>query len=175
MNLITEERYGRDEVTDLVFTNYKQIDRVAHYYSMESPEVRDSVVASDEQLPVLTDFLDEEIGAGKYVVVVTADHGMQPDESTNDGFGINPTELEEDIQEEFGPVLRGIWPTEAFFHPGALEEHDVTAEEVAEFIADYRAEDNLTEVGKEFGVFEPDDRIFEMAVPAELLQGDPGC
>ena len=175
INLVKKEGYGRDDVTDLIFTNYKQIDRVAHYYSMSSAEVRDSVVATDAQLGRLTAFLDEEVGNGRYVVVVTADHGMQPDETTNDGFGINPTELENDIKAEFGDVLRGIWPTEAFFFPEALEGRDVSVEDVARFIGDYRAEDNVTEKRDDYGVFEPDDRVFDMAVPADLFREPLDC
>jgi hypothetical protein len=175
MNMIEKEKYGADDVTDLVYTNFKQIDRLGHYYSMGAKEVRDAVVTSDEQLGKMVKFLDKEVGEGRYVLAVTADHGQQPDEATNDGFGINPTALEEDIKAEFGPVLRGIWPTEAFFLPGALEENDVTAEEVASFIGDYRAQDNITEESRDFGSFEPDDRVFDMAVPAELLEEGVEC
>ena len=175
MNLIKEDGYGKDNVTDFLFTNFKQIDRVGHYYSMASKEVEDSVAESDRQLGALVDFLDEEVGEGRYLIALTADHGQQPDEAVNNGFGINPTELEEDIKSEFGPVLRGIWPTEAFFFPGALEENDVTVEEVAEFIGDYRADDNIVEERSDFGAFEPDDRVFEMAVPAELFEGGFDC
>ena len=174
MRLIEKEGYGKDDVTDFLFTNFKQIDRVGHYYSMASKEVRDSVVESDQQLGDIVDFLDDEVGRGRYLLALTADHGQQPDDDVNNGFGINPTELEEDIKAEFGPVLRGIWPTEAFFLPGALEENDVTVEEVAEFIGDYRAGDNVTEE-RDFGVFEADDRVFEMAVPAELFEGELEC
>ena len=70
---------------------------------------------------------------------------------------------------------RGIWPTEAFFFPGALAEHDVTVEEVARFIGDYRAEDNVTEDTGDFGSFEPDDRVFDMAIPSDLLEGGFEC
>ena len=173
--LIETEGYGNDEVTDFLFTNFKQIDRVGHYFSMESDEVRDSIEASDAELGRIVDFLDAEVGAGRYVVVVTADHGMQPDEEVTDGFGINPTELEEDLKEEFGDVIRGVWPTEVFFFPEALEEGEVSVEEVARFIGDYRVEDNVTEDTGGFGSFEPDDRLFDMAVPADLLEGGFGC
>jgi predicted AlkP superfamily pyrophosphatase or phosphodiesterase len=175
MDLVEEEGYGDDEVTDFLFTNFKQIDRVGHYFSMESDEVRDSIEVTDAELGRIVDFLDDEVGSGRYVVVVTADHGMQPDEEEIDGFGINPTELEEDLKEEFGDVVRGVWPTEVFFFPEALENNEVDVEEVARFIGDYRVEDNVTEETAGFGSFEPDDRLFEMAIPAELLEGGIGC
>ena len=175
INLVSEDGYGEDDITDFLFTNFKQIDRVGHYFSMDSAEVRDSIEETDEQLGRIVDFLDEEVGTGRYVVAVTADHGMQPDEEVIDGFGINPTQLEEDLKEEFGDVVRGVWPTEVFFFPEALEQGDVDVEEVARFIGDYRVEDNFTEETGSFGSFEPDDRLFEMAVPADLLEGGFVC
>ena len=168
-NLIAKEGYGRDKVTDLLFTNFKQIDRDAHYYSMEAPEVRDAMVASDEELGRIADFLDRRVGKGNYVIVVTADHGMQPDAPYVDGYGINPTALEEDIKAEFGPVLRGIWPTEAYVFPDNVKQEGVTVEELARFIGDYRLQDNVAE-GDETGQFGPSDRVFAMAVPSAILK-----
>ncbi len=175
MNMIQGEGYGRDKITDFLFTNFKQIDRLGHYHSMHGTEVRDALVESDKQLGALVDFLDEQVGEGRYVVVVTADHGQQPDDEVIDGFGINPTELEADIKAEFGPILRGIWPTEAFFFPGKLAEYDVTVEEVARFIGDYRVRDNLGEGDRFLGEFDFNDRIFTMAIPSHLLEKDLDC
>ena len=175
MNLIRKEGYGSDDITDFIYTNFKQIDRVGHYFSMHSDEVRDSVVASDEELGHIVEFLNEEVGEGRYVLAVTADHGQQPDEEVIDGFGINPTQLEEDLKAEFGDIVRGVWPTEVFFFPGALQESAVTIEEVSRFIGDYRAEDNVTPDTGGFGGFEPDDRVFDLAIPAEMLERGVEC
>ena len=171
-NLISREGYGRDEVTDLLFTNYKQIDRLGHYFNMASSEVHEAVVATDRALGRLVAFLDEEVGRGASVLVITADHGQQPDATAIDGYGIDPNELERDIDAEFGPVTRAAWPTEVFLYPDALEDHDVTVAEVARFIAGYRLEDNTTraiEGVSGAGVFDPDDRLFSMAIPSEML------
>ena len=175
INLVRTDGYGDDDVTDFLFTNFKQIDRVGHYLSMGAEEVRLSIEASDEQLGNIVDFLDEEVGRGRYVLMLTADHGMQPDEEVNDGFGINPTHLEEDLKAEFGDVIRGVWPTEVFFFPEALESGEVSVEEVARFIGDYRVKDNFTEDTGGLGMFEADDRIFEMAIPADMLTRGIEC
>lgn len=174
-DVIRTEGYGKDEVTDFLFTNYKQIDRVGHYFSMESPEVRQSIEVTDEQLGELVSFLDQTVGPGNYVVTVTADHGMQPDEEVLNSFGINPTELEQDLKEEFGDVIRGVWPTEVFFFPEALTSGEVDVDEVARFIGDYRVEDNFTEETAGSGRFAADDRLFDMAVPSDLLERPPAC
>ena len=93
--LIEREGFGADDVPDLLFTNYKQIDRVGHYFNMDSEEVHDSLVETDEQLGNVVDFLDSEVGAGEYTVVITADHGQQPDAKAIDGYGIDPREAEQ--------------------------------------------------------------------------------
>jgi arylsulfatase A-like enzyme len=175
--LISAEGYGDDNVTDLLFTNFKQIDRDGHYYNMASPEVRDTVVESDEALGRIARFLDRSVGRGNYVVVVTADHGQQPDEAAINGYGIDPNELESDIRAEFGPVIRGVWPTEAFLHPKVMAARGVTVADVARFIAGYRLRDNSARpdvalIGA--GRFNPSDRIFALAVPSHELV-NPAC
>lgn len=170
--MIEGEGYGADGVADLLYTNFKQIDRVGHYYNMKSDQVRQNLVASDEELGATLEFLDDVVGRGDYVVFLTADHGQQPDQDDNDGFGINPREVEDDIDREFGPVSRAAWPTEVFLLDDVMEERGVTVEEVARFLAGYEVVDNTADptvriAGK--GNFGPRDRLFEMAVPARLL------
>jgi arylsulfatase A-like enzyme len=174
LNLVRDEGYGDDRIADLLFTNYKQIDRVGHYFNMASEEVHDSLVTTDEELGRLVDGLDSIVGRGRYVLVVTADHGQQPDAAAVDGFGIDPNEVERDIDAAFGPVTDAVWPTEAFLDDEALEREGVSVEEVARWLGDYRVEDNDPDRG-EGGRFAPSDRVFEMAIPAtELPQLDCG-
>ncbi|MGH2735563.1 MAG: alkaline phosphatase family protein, partial [Actinomycetota bacterium] len=171
LNMIEQEGYGRDGVADLVFTNYKQIDRVGHYFNMDSPYVRDSLEMTDAQLPIIFEGLDRIVGAGKWVVALTADHGQQPDDSAVDGFGISPREIEDDIRAEFGDVVRAVWPTEVFLYDDALEEEGVSVEEIARFLGRYTLSDNA-QLGESFagaGQFELNDRLFEMAIPAAML------
>ncbi|HWC13749.1 MAG TPA: alkaline phosphatase family protein [Actinomycetota bacterium] len=170
--MIRREGYGRDRVTDLIFTNFKQIDRVAHYYNMAAPEVEQVMRASDTALGRLVDDLDRTVGQGDYVVVVTADHGMQPDVSELDSYEIDPNELERDLSAEFGPVVRAVWPTEVFLLDDELAARDVTVEEIARFIGSYTLGDNSdVEPAKVVGSgdFSAADRLFDLAVPARLL------
>lgn len=171
-NLIRGKGYGDDAIADLVFTNFKQIDRVGHYFNMASQEVRDSLIASDEVLGEIVDFLDAEVGRGDYVVVVTADHGQQPDADVLDAYGIDPKEMKADIDAEFGAVTRAVWPTEIFLHEDAMEREGVTVAEVARFLGRYTLADNtkrpdIAVAGA--GRFDPGDRLFDMAIPSAML------
>ena len=172
MKMIEEEGYGEDEVTDLLFTNFKQIDRVGHYFNMSSEEVRDVLEETDRQLGELVEFLDEEVGRESWVMIVTADHGQQPDAGEIEGYGIDPREVEADIRDEFGDVVRAVWPTEIFLLEDKMEDLGVTVEEIARFVGDYRLADNTQRpdmlVGGA-GRFHSQDRIFSMAIPARML------
>lgn len=173
LDMIADEGYGEDRITDLVFTNYKQIDRVGHYFNMASPLVDDALVTTDEMLQVITEGLDDEVGKGRWVLVVTADHGQQPDAEVIDGYGISPREIEADIQAEFGDVVRAVWPTEVFLLDDAMEEEGVTVDEIARWLGDYRLEDNTTDekvLDSGAGVFEPSARLFDMVIPAQMLE-----
>jgi arylsulfatase A-like enzyme len=172
VDLFEEDGYGQDPVTDLLFTNFKQVDRVAHYYNMTAPEVRDVMVATDAQLQVLVDELETMVGHGNYVLVVTADHGMQPDVDDLGTYAIDPNEVERDIAARFGPVVRAVWPTEVFLLEDEMDARGVTVDDVATYLGDYRMRDNTNSWGKKVlgaGSVGPNTRLFEFAAPAELL------
>jgi arylsulfatase A-like enzyme len=169
-NLIEAEGYGSDHISDLLFTNYKQIDRNGHYYNMAAPEVEDSLVEADAMLAELEAFLDEQVGHGRWVMVVTADHGQQPDEAAIDSYGIAPKEIAADIDEEFGTIVQSVWPTQIFLDDAAMQAEGVTTPEVARWLYNYTIDDNATS-SLDYGRFDGGDRVLDMAIPAELLPG----
>jgi arylsulfatase A-like enzyme len=174
IDMIAEEGYGDDGITDLLFTNYKQIDRVGHYFNMESDEVRQSLSASDRELARLERALNRLVGRGRWTVVLTADHGQQPDAEDVDGFAIDPRELRADIDREFGPVTRAVWPTEIFLEYDALIERSVSIEEIARFVRGYELAANTQRpdmLVRGAGSFGPEDRLFELAIPSARLGG----
>jgi hypothetical protein len=119
------------------------------------------------------DDLESQVGAGEYVLVVTADHGMQPDVDALDTYAIDPNEVERDITGRFGPVVRAVWPTEVFLLDDEMEARGVTVEDVATFLGSYRMRDNTSSVGKKVlgsGSVGPNTRLFELAAPAAMLE-----
>jgi hypothetical protein len=170
--LIEEEGYGADRVTDMLYTNFKQIDRLGHYFNMSSDQVREALEETDRQLGLTVDFLDEAVGRGRWLTVITADHGQQPDARDVNGYGIDPKEVARDIDEEFGSVTRAVWPTEVFLKPTA----DVDPAEVAHWLSGYRLAENTQRpdmlVGGA-GTFDPNDRLFRVAAPAHRLATAP--
>jgi hypothetical protein len=172
LNLVRADGYGGDGITDLLFTNFKQIDRVGHYFNMASEEVHDSLIETDEQLGRIVASLDAAVGRGRYVVIVTADHGQQPDAAAIDGYGIDPNEVQRDIEAAFGPVTDEVWPTEVFLDDEALRDEGVSVDEVARWLGDYRLENNaVAEKADVEGELSATDRVFQMAIPARMLPG----
>ncbi len=81
------------------------------------------------------------------VLIVTADHGQCPEIDANGGVRIDPIQLEEDLNAEFGTSVFGlvqmVAPSEVYLDPKALTDSGLSAEDVAAFLADYRYGDNI--------------------------------
>ena len=170
--MMAAEGYGDDRITDLVFTNFKQIDLLGHYFNMASSQVRTALETGDAVLQQLVDHLERDVGRGNYVLIVTADHGQQPRAEDVDGYGIDPLELAADITRAFGPIVEEISRTEIFVDEDRLAD-GVSLDDVARFVGDYRLRDNAPGLTRELtgaGRFGPGDRVFAMAVPGRALE-----
>jgi hypothetical protein len=75
---VIAEKLGRDAVPDLLCLAFSQLDYCGHSFGPDSHEIMDSVLRLDHALADFFTFLDSEIGAGRYVIVLTADHGVSP-------------------------------------------------------------------------------------------------
>ena len=75
---IVAEQLGRHAAPDLLCLGFSQTDYTGHSFGPDSHEIMDSVLRLDRVLVDLFAFLDREIGAGRYLVTLTADHGVSP-------------------------------------------------------------------------------------------------
>jgi arylsulfatase A-like enzyme len=73
-----EEKLGQHEDTDLLAVSFSSNDYVGHAVGPDAPEVRDISIRTDRLLGRLFDFIDQRVGAGNTLVVLTADHGVAP-------------------------------------------------------------------------------------------------
>ena len=141
---IRREGFGADEIPDLMYVNFKQIDDAGHRWGMTSEQVGGNVLAADDALKRLAGFLDDSVGEGEWVVAVTADHGQTPYPAESGGWPIRGSELNDDIEAALSvKVLRvtsaGIFLTD----PEAVESGE--ADEVARWLIDYTVADNVPE------------------------------
>lgn len=173
--LIEREGFGADEVTDLLFTNYKQLDEAGHNWNMLMPEVAEVVEYSDAELKKLVDYLNRQVGKREWVMIVTADHGQQPDAEATNGWPIFMTELVKDLAEYVGIPERELEGTAAGMF---VLQDGVSYEQVAEFLVDYRIEDNIPEGNVDIPEQYTDrmqEPIFAGAFPAEAADRVTGC
>ncbi|MGH2690937.1 MAG: alkaline phosphatase family protein, partial [Actinomycetota bacterium] len=170
--MIRREGFGADETPDLFYINYKLIDTLGHLYGIEDPAMQDAVAAQDESLGGFIEFLDQQVGEGRWVMVVTADHGSLMSAKATGAFQISAEELHSSIEERFDadadeiPVIEQVKQTEIFMNVAELEEQGHTLEEVAKFIMTLRQE-QLPVPG--LPVPSPKARVFQAAFPADAL------
>ena len=144
--LLDRAGFGQDEVPDLLFTNVKEIDLVGHVYNLVNPEMSSQLSHADDALQALVEHLDATVGSGNYVVALTADHGHGPDPRTFDAWPINMDQLRIDIATRFGVRITDLFqaqrPTGLWLRAQVLRNNDIDLEDIANFVIDYRLEDN---------------------------------
>jgi len=74
---ITNERLGKDDVTDFLAISFSSPDYVGHAYGIYSYEIQDIYIRLDEQIADLLKTLDEKVGKGNYLLFLTADHAAE--------------------------------------------------------------------------------------------------
>ena len=133
--------FGRDEVPDLLFVNFKTIDSAGHRWGMTSPEVGEVIAATDSALREITALL-EDVAPRRWALVLTADHGQTPYPRESGAWPIRGREVKADIEAEFGTghvdrvTSGGIYLT---------DEGLVSAEEIAAWLGSYEAGENVVE------------------------------
>ena len=124
--MINEEGYGADETTDLLFTNFKQIDRVGHYFNMDSEEVNESLLVTDEMLGDFLAFLDDEIGHGQLRRGADRRSRAAAGRTGHRRVRHRPERgRERTSTRSSDPITRAVWPTEVFLEDEAMEEESV--------------------------------------------------
>lgn len=75
---IENEKLGADDVTDLLTISFSANDLLGHKFGPYSQEVQDMTLRTDRTMANLLNYLDQKIGAGQWVLALTADHGVAP-------------------------------------------------------------------------------------------------
>jgi predicted AlkP superfamily pyrophosphatase or phosphodiesterase len=78
IDVARQRRIGTTTSTDLLAVSFSTLDRVGHEYGPNSHEVQDVLIRLDRTLAEFFAGVNQLVGAGNYVVVLTSDHGVAP-------------------------------------------------------------------------------------------------
>jgi predicted AlkP superfamily pyrophosphatase or phosphodiesterase len=120
----------RDGITDFLGVSFSALDLVGHRFGSESREVEDLLRHLDATLGGLIERLDTHVGRDRYVLALTADHGVAENASMGRGGRIAPEDVRDRIEEtlvaELGPPERGshvdaVNFAYVYFAPGVMD------------------------------------------------------
>ena len=174
---LESESIGRHEATDLLYVNYKSPDYTGHVYNMVSLRTRFALQAVDEQLGRLASYLEATFAPGEFALIVTADHGQCPTVDLAEGVRLDPIQIQEDIDREFGGSVFGlvssVVPSEVYLNERAMWDAGGTRDDVAAFLRDYRYRDNIGPyVGRDAIDFDRlDQRPFAAVLSTDYIEG----
>jgi hypothetical protein len=176
--VIEHEGFGADAMPDLLYLNFKEIDYISHIWAVGSPEMNDAVVAQDQALRRFVGFLNRTVGKGKWVLVVTADHGAMPLPEDSGGFQVSTAPIEAGINERFDtdgddvPVVDLVQPTQVFLNVDELTDNGFTVADVARYVM------TLTQAqtaggGTTVNPATANDPVFQAAFPSDMMPALP--
>ena len=117
MTAVNTEKLGEDDDPDLLGVSLSANDLIGHAFGPASHEVMDVTVRTDRLLERFFTFLDQRVGLGHTLVVLTADHGVAPlPETVEPGAGaarLNPVRIaeaaESGLRARFGAAPSRGW------------------------------------------------------------------
>jgi arylsulfatase A-like enzyme len=123
---------GQGEGTDFLAVSFSILDIVGHPYGPRSHEVQDVLARLDVTVGELLEHLDKKVGAGKYVVGLSADHGVAvyPEQSKAEGEDagrVSSTDMKKRIGDalvaELGPGahMSNHLYTDVYLAPGVYD------------------------------------------------------
>jgi predicted AlkP superfamily pyrophosphatase or phosphodiesterase len=73
---IDDNKLGQGATTDFLGVSFSTLDLIGHSFGPRSHEMQDELARLDGVIGRLLDHLDAKVGAGKYVLALSADHGV---------------------------------------------------------------------------------------------------
>ena len=126
---VAEMKLGTEDRTDFLGVSFSMLDAVGHAFGPRSHEAQDVLVHLDVTIGRLLDYLDEKVGAGNYVLALSADHGVAeiPEQVPNAGRIQGPTvraTIEAAAKKALGgddSFIANMSGGEVYFKPGVYD------------------------------------------------------
>jgi len=81
--VIDGEQMGKGAYTDFLAISCSSTDLIGHQFGPNSIEAEDGMLRLDHDLGEFLSYLDKTVGAGNYIVFLTADHGVSHSQGFN--------------------------------------------------------------------------------------------
>ena len=112
---------GTEDRTDFLGVSFSMLDTVGHAFGPRSHEVQDVLIRLDMTIGKLLEHLDKKVGAGNYVVALSADHGVADFPEQVQGAGRQSmAAVRAAIETTVGPALGGEGPFIAATNGGEI-------------------------------------------------------
>lgn len=85
---IRQEKMGKGTATDFLALSISSTDYIGHQFGVRAVETEDAYLRLDRDLADFLKFLDSQVGKGKYIVFLTADHGASENAAHMRSIGI---------------------------------------------------------------------------------------
>ncbi len=150
---IVAEKLGQRDAPDLLCLSFSCNDLVGHAWGPDSHEVLDTTLRTDLLMKDMLDFLDAKVGKGRYVMVMSADHGICPIPETAKKQGIAAGRLVTDVlksgpaahlQQTYGkpkekplPWIEEVSAPWIYLNRGVLKERKLDQAKVEQTLVDW--------------------------------------
>jgi len=137
--MIENEPVGADEVTDLLLANLKTPDFVGHQFGPDSPEMQETLAQQDRQLARILEALEKKVGGNRFVVVITADHGMPSEPHTPRKRYFN-NDIVELVHKKFDPDRGALvshfeaWNSQLFIDKNRMRQLGLKLSQIKEYL-----------------------------------------
>jgi predicted AlkP superfamily pyrophosphatase or phosphodiesterase len=88
-SMISNEDLGKDDVTDYLSVSFSCTDYIDHIFGPSSLEAEDNLLRLDRVLSQLFKFIDQKVGLGNTLIVLSADHGASEAPELAKSYGID--------------------------------------------------------------------------------------
>jgi predicted AlkP superfamily pyrophosphatase or phosphodiesterase len=143
---ITANQLGADPASattpDLLDISFSSNDPVGHAYGPDSPEIADEQIRLDRTLGKFMDFLNQRLGAGNILWVLSADHGAEPAaeaerelDHNNAAQRVDPADAIASAEKQLNVIFHitdemhwfaGVTDNMWYFDRDALKQHNIT-------------------------------------------------
>ncbi|RYX99623.1 hypothetical protein EON78_03320, partial [bacterium] len=144
VKIIENEPIGQDDITDLMYVNFKSTDAASHAFGFESEESREVLEEVDKQIGRTINALEKKVGKDNMLIVITADHGSTPLVELNGGTRIIADDLQDELNKKFDKLdnklnaILDVGQVQMTFDESELKRNGYDLNDVKKYLIDYK-------------------------------------